>query len=52
MNFGNRKRDEFIMYDDRELHIDKFIEWAKNQKCDVTICDVRRMIWTTNEVNV
>lgn len=46
------KPDEFIMYDDRELHIDKFIEWAKNQKCDVTICDVRRMIWTTNKVNV
>lgn len=38
------KPTEFIMFDDREEHIDRFAEWAKGQKCDVLIYDVRRMI--------
>jgi hypothetical protein len=32
--------DEFIMYDDRQEHLPKFEEWAKNQNCVVTIVDV------------
>lgn len=28
------------MYDDREEHIKKFIEWAKTQTINITIIDV------------
>lgn len=34
------KPDEFIMYDDRQLHLIKFEEWAKTIDCKVTIVDV------------
>ncbi len=36
----NVNADEFIMYDDRKIHIEQFAEWAKTQKCNVTIVDV------------
>ena len=32
--------DEFIMYDDRREHLDKFSEWAQTQPCKITIIDV------------
>lgn len=32
--------EDFIMYDDREEHIKKFIEWAKTQTINITIIDV------------
>ena len=32
--------DEFVMYDDRMEHIQRFIEWSKNQKVLITIVDV------------
>jgi hypothetical protein len=32
--------EEFIMYDDRQEHLPKFCEWAKNQPCSVTVVDV------------
>ncbi len=35
--------DEFILYDDREEHLIKFIDWAKTMPCDVTIIDVVNM---------
>jgi hydroxymethylpyrimidine pyrophosphatase-like HAD family hydrolase len=36
----NPKAEEFIMYDDRHEHLDKFVEWGKYQKIKVTIIDV------------
>lgn len=38
--------EEFIMYDDRELHLIEFKEWAKTMSCDVTIIDVINMTTT------
>jgi hypothetical protein len=35
--------EEFIMYDDRQLHLIEFEEWAKTMPCDVTINDVINM---------
>jgi FMN phosphatase YigB (HAD superfamily) len=32
--------DEFIMYDDRTEHLEKFNEWASEHHVDVTIVDV------------
>jgi hypothetical protein len=32
--------EEFIMFDDRELHLIEFEEWAKEQNVKVTIVDV------------
>jgi FMN phosphatase YigB (HAD superfamily) len=32
--------EEFIMYDDRQLHITEFREWAKKINCKVKIVDV------------
>ncbi len=32
--------EEFIMFDDRELHLIQFQEWAKEQNVKVTIIDV------------
>lgn len=34
------KPDEFIMYDDRHEHLIKFADWAKTQRCKITIIDV------------
>lgn len=31
---------EFIMFDDRHEHLDRFVEWGKYQKIKVTIVDV------------
>jgi hypothetical protein len=35
------KCDEFFIYDDRHEHLVKFYEWAKEQRCKVTIVDVK-----------
>ncbi len=32
--------ENFIMYDDRQLHIEEFKEWAKDVSCKVKIVDV------------
>ena len=32
--------DEFIMFDDRELHLIEFKEWAKSIDCKISIVDV------------
>lgn len=32
--------EKFVMYDDREAHLEKFEEWAKEQPCQVVIIDV------------
>lgn len=34
------KPNEFIMYDDRREHLDKFEEWASTFGCKITIIDV------------
>ncbi len=34
------KPDEFIMYDDREEHLVKFVKWARTMDCKITIVDV------------
>jgi hypothetical protein len=39
--------DEFIMYDDRQEHIQNFSEWAKTQPCKITIIDVVNKIEKT-----
>jgi RNase P/RNase MRP subunit p29 len=31
--------EEFIMYDDRQEHLIRFVEWAKNMPCKVTLID-------------
>jgi hypothetical protein len=31
--------EEFIMYDDRQEHLVRFVEWAKQMPCEVTIID-------------
>jgi hypothetical protein len=31
---------EFVIYDDREEHLEKFYIWATTQPCDITIIDV------------
>ena len=31
--------EEFIMYDDRKVHLIRFVEWAKNMPCKVTLID-------------
>ena len=31
--------EEFIMYDDRQEHLVRFVEWAKQMPCKVTIID-------------
>jgi len=31
--------EEFIMYDDRKEHLIRFVEWAKNMPCKVTLID-------------
>lgn len=36
----NPSAKEFIMYDDRHEHLDRFVEWGKFQKIKVTIIDV------------
>jgi len=41
--------EEFIMYDDRQLHLIEFEEWAKTIDCKVTIIDVVNM--TTKKIN-
>jgi hypothetical protein len=33
--------DEFIMYDDRELHLIEFEKWAETIDCKITIIDVK-----------
>jgi hypothetical protein len=43
------KPDEFIMYDDRQLHLIEFEEWAKTIDCKVTIIDVVNR--TTKKIN-
>ena len=35
--------EEFIMYDDREAHLEEFEKWAKTMPCNVTINDVINM---------
>jgi hypothetical protein len=32
--------DSFIMYDDRQEHLDKFGDWATTQNCQIIIIDV------------
>lgn len=39
--------EEFIMYDDREEHLPKFYEWAKQQPCKVTVVDVVKKLTKT-----
>lgn len=34
------KPEEFIMYDDRQEHLDKFGDWATTQNCQIIIIDV------------
>lgn len=34
------KCEHFVMYDDRHEHLVRFNEWAKEQKCSVTVVDV------------
>lgn len=41
--------EEFIMYDDRELHLIEFEEWVKTIDCKVTIVDVVNR--TTKKIN-
>lgn len=36
----NPDSDEFIMYDDREEHLDKFCEWAEKQPIKIKIYNV------------
>ena len=36
----NPDADEFIMYDDREEHLEKFCEWAKKQSIKIKIYNV------------
>jgi len=31
--------EEFIMYDDRQEHLVRFVQWAKEMPCKVTIID-------------
>ena len=31
--------DEFFIFDDRKEHLVRFIEWSKEIKCKITICD-------------
>ncbi len=31
--------EEFIMYDDRQEHLVRFVDWAKQIPCKVTIID-------------
>jgi len=33
--------EEFTMYDDRDAHLEKFVEWAKTQPCQIDIIDVK-----------
>lgn len=33
--------DKFVMYDDRDSHLEKFIDWAKTQPCEIDIIDVK-----------
>lgn len=35
------KPEKFIMYDDRDAHLEKFIDWAKTQPCEIDIIDVK-----------
>ena len=35
------KCEHFVMYDDRHEHLVKFYEWAKEQRCKITIVDVK-----------
>jgi hypothetical protein len=39
--------EEFIIYDDREEHLPKFYEWAKQQPCKVTVVDVVKKLTKT-----
>lgn len=39
--------DEFIMYDDREEHLPRFEDWAKNQQIPIKIIDVVNKTTTT-----
>jgi hypothetical protein len=34
---------EFIMFDDRDLHLDQFKTWANNQDCKVSIIDAKKL---------
>jgi hypothetical protein len=36
----NPDADEFIMYDDRDEHLDKFCQWAEKQKIEIKIYNV------------
>lgn len=38
---SEHKADELIMYDDRQEHLFKFRDWAKEQDFNVTIIDVK-----------
>ena len=33
--------EEYIMYDDRDIHLEKFVEWAKTLPCKTTIIDAK-----------
>lgn len=37
----NIQPEEFIMYDDRDEHLVKFVEWAKTLPCKTTIIDAK-----------
>jgi len=40
---GKKKPDEFILFDDREPHLEKFRIWADSQKCRVTVVDAKKL---------
>ena len=45
--------DHFVMHDDREEHLIRFEDWAKEQSIPITIVDVVKKISTTfNEKNI